>query len=128
MKATLDGQIVFEDAELKVQAKSWRRDSIERTIAGLNGVLSIDLGLRSRKINQTGTLRAVNKSALSEKISEINAYMDGGSYTLAIVGGEQFENLRLDCFEVGEKQFSGGDVCCKYEITYTQLRSQVWDL
>ena len=118
MKAILDGQIIFEDRELTIQPGSWKRDLLERTIAGLDGVLSIDLGLRCRKIKQKGILRAVSKSALNEKISEINAYMDGGSYTLAVAGGEEFENLRLDCVEVGEKKFSGGTICCWYEIVW----------
>lgn len=122
MRATLDGQVVFDDQELRVQAGSWNRGSIERTVTGLDGVLSIDLGLRDRKIRQTGALRAVSEAALSEKISAIGAYMDGQGHTLTTDRGEQFDNLRVDCFEAGQRRFSGSSVCCKYEIRYTQLR------
>jgi len=123
MKATLDGQVVFDDQELTVVAESWKRGSAERTIAGLDGVLSIDLGLRGRKVIQRGVLRAASESALRERISEISGYMDGVTHTLTTDNGEQFDNLRVDCFEVGKKRFSGNAVCCDYEIRYTQLRS-----
>lgn len=122
MKATLDGQIVFDGEGLKVQAGNWKRSLVERAIAGLDGVLSIDSGLRGRQIKQTGVLRAASETALGEKISAIGSFMDGEGHTLITDSGEQFDNLRIDSFEVGEKGFGGSSVFCEYGIRYTQLR------
>jgi len=122
MSATLDSKFIFEDDRLSIRAGSWKRGSIERAIAGLDGTLSIDLGLRSRRIKQLGVLRGVSEAGLQEMISSIGGYMDGATHTLQVSGGELYDNLRMDSFEVGQKQFGGGGVCCGYEISYTQLR------
>ena len=44
MSGTLDGQDLFEEYQLNIEQGSICRDSTERTVAGLDGVLSIDLG------------------------------------------------------------------------------------
>jgi len=72
------------DSMLDISAESFSRDSIERTVPGLNGVLSVDLGLRGRKIRQTGTLRAKSRTQLDERISKITAFMDGAAGNLLI--------------------------------------------
>ena len=120
MKARLDGQIVFDDEGLSILVDGKRREFVERAVAGLDGLLSIDLGERGGQIVQTGVLRAGSEAALRKKISAISACMDGRSHTLTT--GEQYEDLRMDSFEVKEKSVSGVGVCCGYEIRYTQLR------
>jgi hypothetical protein len=122
MKARLDGQIVFDDEGLSILVDGKRREFVERAVAGLDGLLSIDLGERGGQIVQTGVLRAGSEAALRKKISAISACMDGRSHTLTIGEGEQYEDLRMDSFEVKEKSVSGVGVCCGYEIRYTQLR------
>jgi len=122
MKVTLDGENLFGEQELDIQIRSWRRDSVEKTVAGLDGVLSIDLGKRSRLLKQSGVLSAVSGDVLDEKIAAISALMDGGSHTLAISDGREFENVRVDSFETQQKLFSGNGVRCGYKIVYTQLR------
>ncbi len=54
MKAILDNTIEFEQLQLEIG--SWERDSAKRAVAGLDGVLSIDLGMRGREIVVTGVL------------------------------------------------------------------------
>jgi hypothetical protein len=122
MKARLDGQFIFDDEGLSIQAGSEQRQNVERAVAGLDGMLSIDLGLRGRRIKQTGVLRAASEAALRTKISVISAFMDGQTHTLVTADEEQLENLRIDYFEVKEKRAGGSGVCCEYEIRYTQLR------
>lgn len=122
MGTTLDGQEVFDEQQLEIQPNSVCRDSIERTIAGLDGVLSIDLGERGRKIKQKGVLRARSRSQMNERIDAISAYIDGGTHTLTTSSGEEFANLRMDIFKVGKERTSGGGVAIDYEIVYTQLR------
>lgn len=65
MRATLDNVIAIEDSSVEVG--SWSRDSIERSVGGLDGVLSIDLGMRGREIVQRGCLRAVSGAGLSDR-------------------------------------------------------------
>lgn len=121
MSTVLDRQSLFDEQGLKVEPGSFNRDSIERTMPGLNGVLSIDLGGRCRKIKQSGVLRAKSRSQMNERISSISAYMDGSTHTLATEDGQEFANLRMDVFKVGKERTSGSGVAVDYEIIYTQL-------
>lgn len=121
MSATLDGQNLFDEQDLKIERGSVSRDSIERTISGLDGVLSIDLGGRSRRIKQRGVLRAKSRSQMDDRISAISAYIDGDTHTLVISNGEEFDNVRMDAFKVTKEKTSGSGLCCDYEIVYTQL-------
>jgi len=54
---TLDGQGLFDTQDLEIRAFSCKRAFIERAAAGLDGVLSIDLGERGREVRQSGVLR-----------------------------------------------------------------------
>lgn len=119
MSVTLDGHDLF-DRQPEIEVGSFRRDSVERAVAGLDGVLSIDIGGRGRKIKQTGVLGAKSRSQMDGEIAAISAYMDGGAHTLA-VGDEQFDNLRMDAFKTGEPAGGGAGVVVDYEIVYTQL-------
>jgi len=121
MSTTLDGQSLFDEQELKIESGSLRRGSIERTVVGLDGVLSIDLGKRGRKVKQAGVLRAKSRLQMNERIGVISAYMDGDTHTLVTSNGEEFDNLRMDVFKVSKERASGGSVAIDYEIVYTQL-------
>jgi len=122
MGATLDGQNLFDEQQLKILSGSLSRDSIERTVAGLDGVLSIDLGKHSRKIKQTGVLLAKNRTQMNEKINAIANYLDGGTHTLVRGNGESMDALRMDTFKVTNERTSANGLCCDYEIIYTQLK------
>jgi len=121
MSATLDGQNLFDEQDMKIEQDSIGRDSIERTVPGLDGILSIDMGGRSRKIKQRGVLRARSRSQMDDRIGAILAYIDGDTHTLVIRNGEEFDNVRMDVFKVTEEKTSGSGLCCDYEIVYTQL-------
>ena len=122
MSVTLDGQEVFDRQQLDIKPGSASRDSVERTVPGLDGMLSIDMGGRGRKITQKGVLRAKSRMQLNEKISAISAYMDGDTHMLITDGGEEFDNLRMDVFKVSTERTSGGGAVVDYEIVYTQLQ------
>ena len=121
MSATLDGQNLFDEQDMKIEQDSIGRDSIERTVPGLDGILSIDMGGRSRKIKQRGVLRARSRAQMDDRIDAILAYIDGDTHTLVIRNGEEFDNVRMDAFKVTEEKTSGSSLCCDYEIVYTQL-------
>jgi hypothetical protein len=120
MSATLDGEIVFDEQELKIELGSMERGSIERTVSGLDGVLSIDLGARGRKIKQSGVLRAQSRSQMNRRISVMSACMDGDMHTL-VADDKEFDGVRMDVFRVSKERTSGSGLCCDYEIIYTQL-------
>lgn len=121
MSATLDGQNLFDEQDLKIERGSVGRDSIVKTVSGLDGVLSIDLGGRERRIKQRGMLQAKSRSQMDDRISAISAYIDGDTHTLVTGSGEKFDNLRVDAFKVTKERVSGSGLCCDYEIVYTQL-------
>ena len=121
MSTTLDGQALFDEQQLEIEVGSFGRDSMERTVPGLDGVLSIDLGGRDRKITQKGTLRAASRSQMDERASVISACMDGDIHTLVTDSGEEFDNLRMDVFKVTRERSSGTGLVIDYEIIYTQL-------
>jgi hypothetical protein len=119
--ATLDGQRVFGDGEPQIEAFSLNRQWVERTVAGLDGVVSIDLGGRSRKIRQRGMLRVRSNHELRTVVDAISAYMDGRARTLVTQAGEEFADLRMDSVKVSPLRVSGPAVVVDYEILYTQL-------
>lgn len=124
MDIALDGQSLFDGQQLEIELGGFSRDSIERAVPGLDGVLSVDLGGRSRKIKQRGVLRAKSRTQMDERISAISAYMDGDTHTLVTGSGEEYGNLRMDAFKVSNDRASGGGVAIDYEIVYTQLKVQ----
>ena len=121
MKANLDNTVYFDQAGAELVVKSWNRDSISRSAAGLDGVINIDLGQRQREIIQTGLLRAVSSQGLSRKIDAINNLMDDQGHTLMWDNGEYFENLRINSFEAGKTHTTGSGPSCDYKICYVQL-------
>lgn len=121
MSTTLDGQRLFDEQQLEIEVGSLRRDSIERTISGLDGVLSIDMGGRGRKIKQSGLLQAKSLAQMNDRIGTISAYADGKTHKLVTSSGKEFDNLRMDMFRVSKERPSGAGLCCDYEIVYRQL-------
>lgn len=124
MSVTLDGQTIFEEQGLTISADSPKRASLERTVAGLDGVLSIDLGARSRQIRQTGTLHAMSRSAMRIRVEAITRFIDGQTHTLVAPDGEVFRHLRMDSFQKVVVHPVGAGVVVDYEIAYTQLGGQ----
>lgn len=121
MAVTLDGQAVFDEQGLTIVADGRNRASLERAIAGLDGVLSIDLGARSRRIHQTGALHAPSRAAMHGRIKTITDFMDGCTHTLATADGQVFPSVRMDTFKKIAEYPGGAGIVTDYEILYTQL-------
>ncbi|MHC4114007.1 MAG: hypothetical protein ACYSSL_01600 [Planctomycetota bacterium] len=121
MITTLDGKNLFDNQQLEIELESVSRDSIERTIAGVDGVLSVDLGGRSRVIRQKGVLRAATRVQMDAKIGSITANIDGSTHMLVTGSGEIFDNLRMDSFKQNKERVTGSGLACNYEIIYRQL-------
>ncbi len=121
MGVVLDGIVLFGEGEAELEVGSFSREHIERAAAGLDGVVSVDLGGRGRKIRQRGELRARSKTELNSRVEAISALMDGDAHTLVSSQGETFEDLRIDSVNVKNERASGSGVAADYEIIYTQL-------
>ncbi len=119
MKATLDGLVLFEQLELK--EGSWQREAVQRTAAGLDGMVSVDLGCRSRQIVGRGVIRAFSDLTLEARLDTIRLFMDGATHTLMTSDGRCLSNLRIDAVSAGEQTKSGSGVRCEFEIKCTQL-------
>ena len=120
MKVTLDGTIDCEQMELAVG--SWRRDNIERSAAGVDGAVKVDLGQRTREIEQKVVMRAPSRRALFAKIDFVRGNQDGSSHSMETGEGERFENLCIEKVTVGHIEYSGSGASCEIEIGYVQLR------
>jgi hypothetical protein len=121
MGVTLDNQRIFGDDVQVIKVESLRRSFAESSAAGLNGVISIDLGSRGRKIKQTGHLRARSIVELSDKIAVIETFLNGRTHALLSTNDGSYENLRMDTFKIMQRNNDGAGVTTDYEINYTQL-------
>jgi hypothetical protein len=123
MSINLDGNKFFDEGAT-IEVESIRRESVERAAAGLDGVLSIDLGERGRKIKLKGEIRARSKAELKSRIEAISAFIDGDTHTLTDSEGQSFEDVRVDSVSVENERVSGSGVVADYEIIYRQLTVQ----
>jgi hypothetical protein len=121
MSTTLDGQGLFGGGQMEIEVNSAGRNQKEIATPGLDGVLTIDLGRRSRQIRQTGTLYARSSSQMNELIGLISSFIDGRTHTLESEDRREFDNLRMDSFNTKKEQASAAGVMVDYEIIYTQL-------
>jgi len=117
MRPALDN-IIFDDDSFTLEVKTLKRSFVQRSAAGLDGQLSIDMGLRDRKLVQTGQLRAKNKTELQRQIDSINELVDGQLHTLKCSDGRVFNNLVVGEFQTDAIIQSGAYVSCSYHITY----------
>lgn len=119
MKAKIDETLEFEQKHLEIG--SYQRDSAERSVTGLDGVMSIDLGMRKRQLVHEGILHAGSTEALRAKVNSFSKLVDGRTHKLVLGDGKSFDNLRVDAFEVATECHSGKGPSCDFEIRYTQL-------
>jgi hypothetical protein len=120
MSVTLDNNTLFDEQGLQIEVGSLSRAQVERAICGLEGMLSIDLGARTREVRQKGVLRAVNRAAMQRRIDSIAVFLDGRTHTLTTAGRE-YRNVRMDSFRRFDEHTGGQGIVVEYEIVYTQL-------
>jgi hypothetical protein len=119
MKVTLDEIIEFEQTELAVG--SWRRESIERAAAGVDGAIKVDLGRRTREIVQKGVIRSPSRATLLAKVDFVCDMADGASHTMETADGDKFENMWIEKVIVGSIEYRGSGAAVEVEIGYVQL-------
>ena len=120
MFACLDEAIKLEQVSLSVG--SWSRECDDRSVAGLDGVVSVDMGRRKRKINQQVLLRAGSRNTLNSQKCALEENIDGRQHMLTIDDGQVFENLRMDGAVFGDIRRDGAGISQAVKIEYTQLK------
>ncbi len=120
MRIWIDGEVKIEEASF--EAGSVHREIIERGACGLDGVASIDLGSRGRDISIEGVLRAASGIGLDSVTGMIEAKMGEGVCKLSIDDGRDFGDVRIDVFEMYDRQFGGSSVNCKCKLLCKQLK------
>ena len=121
MGATLDGERLFDGSSVEFEIGGLDRESLERGISGLDGVLRVDLGTRGRRIMQRGTLRGRSRTDLKLRVDSILGYFDGVEHVLVTDTGECFEAVVIQGVDFGVQQVDGKGLSVDYEITYKQL-------
>lgn len=121
MRTTLDNQALFDEHALQIDAGSLSRACIERSVAGLDGLMSIDLGTRTREIRQRGILQAGSRAAMCARIASISAFIDGDTHIFRTAQGREYKNTRMDAFKQIAERVAGSGIVVEYEIIYRQL-------
>ena len=116
-----DGNELFGKGEHSLGVRSWRREGLDYGFAGLDGVVSVDLGRRERKIKQRGWMTAESVGALMRQVEAISGYIDGQGYELVDRRGVCYGQVRMDSFNLLGSVTVGNQARCEYEINYTQL-------
>ena len=118
---TFDGKAIFGHGSHHLEAGSWRRERVDRGFCGLDGILSLDLGCRERRLIQRGELSSTSSGAIQAMAANISNYLDGSVYELTDGYGETYSNVRMDSFELTKPMCTGLPARCEYKIQYTQL-------
>ncbi len=118
--SSLDGQDLFASGPHAFTAGSWRRDVQRRGFAGLDGELSLDAGLRSRTIVQTGRLQDDTPAELDAQVAAVQAFADGGLHTLVDNHGVTHDGVRIESVEPQTPIRRGRGFWLDYTITYRQ--------
>jgi hypothetical protein len=121
MWTKIDGTIKLEHEELQID--SWSRDGAERSAPGLDGVITVDNGMRSRRIIQQCIIRAASESSLQEVLDTVIGLIDGKEHVVTLENGVCYEHLRVDGVNSEKTRPNGAGVSCSVKIIYTQLRS-----
>ena len=119
--STFNGLDLFGSGPHSIRPGSWPREQVRRGMAGLDGEVVIDLGQRSREIQQTGRLQAATTAGLATLVDAIIAMHDGAAYTLVDNHNQSHTNAMIEMFAPETPLRRGVGYWCDYALTYRQL-------
>ena len=122
MWTKIDETIKLEHEELR--SDSWVRGGVEKSSPGLDGMITIDHGMRSRRIIQWCIIRSASGSSLQEALDGVVDLIDGKEHSITFENGKSYECLRVDSVSSEKIRHSGSGVNCSVKVIYTQLRSK----
>ncbi len=120
MKAVIDGSVTVE--HLDIETGSFQRQSIQRSAAGMDGVISIDMGGRARKIRHKIRVRESAAERLAEAVRALAGLHDGAVHTLETDDGQTYENLLITSVRFSRPRHGGTALETEGQIEYLQLR------
>ncbi len=115
------GEDLFGSGPHEFLLGPWQRSLQARGFAGLNGLLLLDMGLRSRTITQTGRLQADSADDLHAVLDAINARCDGDEHALVDNHGKSYPAVVLVQFQTATPVCRGRGLFCDYAAEYRQL-------
>jgi len=115
------GEDLFGSGPHAFRLGPWQRAVQNRAFAGVHGELLLDLGIRSRKIRQTGRLQADSADALHALLSTIDGYCDGAEHALVDNHGRSYASVILEQLETTTPVQRGRGFYCDYKAEYRQL-------
>ncbi|MBI5723189.1 MAG: hypothetical protein HZA50_04465 [Planctomycetes bacterium] len=118
---TLDGQDLFSSGPSTLAAGPWERQFERRGFPGLDGQLVLDMGLRSRRLEQAGRLQADTPAELYQQVSAIQAMADGAIHSLCDNNGQQYPKVYIEQFELAGPVRRGRGFWADYRIVYRQM-------
>ena len=119
--STLDGNDLFGSGPHAIRPGAWERAVARRGFPGADGELVLDMGLRSRAIEQTGRLQAETAGQLHAALAAVEAYDDGRLHTLIDSTGQTYANVLIERFEPSTPLRRGRGFFCEYALRYRQL-------
>jgi len=119
--STFGGEDLFGSGPNSIRPCAWERQLQRRGFAGIDGELVLDLGLRSRAIQQSGRLEGVSAAAVAGLTEAIEAYQDGEPHVLIDDHGRMYASVILEEFETTTPIKRGRGFWCEYAARYRQL-------
>ncbi len=119
--SSFNGVDLFGAGPHSFSLNGWPRQQVRRSFAGIDGEAVVDMGRRSRVIDQVGRLEASTAGELETLIGQIETYADGQAYSLIDNHGLTHETVILEQFELDGPIRTGRNIWCSYKIRYRQL-------
>ena len=119
--SSFNGVDLFGAGPHSFSLNGWPRQQVRRSFAGIDGEAVVDMGRRSRVIDQAGRLEASTAGELEALIGQIETYADGQAYCLIDNHGLSCETVILEQFELDGPIHTGRCIWCNYTIRYRQL-------
>lgn len=117
----LDGQELFASGPAGLLPGPQARELRQRGLAGLDGLVVVDLGRRGREITQTGRLQADTLESLQDQFAAIEAFADGNEHSLEDDLGRRFPRVLLESFQLTTPIQRGRGYFCDYRAQYREL-------
>jgi hypothetical protein len=119
--SSLDGVDIFGSGPHAFRTLAWERSQVRRGFAGVDGEMVVDLGVRSRRIVQTGRLCAPTAAAMNTIIAQIESLQDGQLHALIDNLGRTYAHVMVESFALDGPPKCGRGFWCEYTVNYMQV-------
>jgi len=117
----VDQQDVFGSGPHSIVVSAPARQLDRRSFPGLSGEIVLDMGMRGRRITQTGRLQAATAAELRQIISQIESLLDGELHTLIDNCDQEHQGLLIEEIQITTPLRHGRQFWCEYTIAYRHI-------